>query len=54
MGLPVITLVSPADLVNSASLVVDFNAKYEDTVDSLIADTVVFEVDTFNTSIAVT
>ena len=48
MGLPVITLVSPADLGNSNLLVVHFDATYIDTVDALIADTVVFEVDTVN------
>lgn len=49
MGLPVVTLVSPTNLVNSDLPVVHFDAKYTDTVNSLIAGSVIYEVDTVNT-----
>lgn len=49
MGLPVITLVSPTNLSNSDLPVVHFDAKYEDTVNSLVASSVTYEVDTVNT-----
>lgn len=49
MGLPVITLVSPINLSNSDLPVVHFDAKYEDTVNSLVASSVIYEVDTVNT-----
>lgn len=49
MGLPVITLVSPTNLSNSITPIIHFDATYADTINSLIATSVIFEVDTINT-----
>lgn len=49
MGLPVIDLVSPIDSGTSETIVVFFDAMYTDPIDSLAADTILFEIDTVNT-----
>lgn len=45
MGLPVINLVSPQSLENIPSLVVHFDAIYTDPVNSLVASSILFEID---------
>lgn len=49
MGLPVINLVSPQSLENIPSLVVHFDAIYTDPVNSLVASSILFEIDQVNT-----
>lgn len=45
MGLPVINLVSPQSLENIPALVVHFDAIYTDPVNSLVASSILFEID---------
>lgn len=49
MGLPVITITSPTSGFNSTSPVVFFDVTYTDPVNSLVASSVVFEIDSVNT-----
>ena len=48
MGLPVINLLSPQSLENITSLLVHFDAIYTDPVNSLVASSILFEIDQVN------
>lgn len=49
MGLPILTLNSPANLAASSKLSNWFSILYKDTTDSLAADTIIIDIDIVNT-----